>query len=207
MSVIKTFTVNLLVLLSLLSLSTITFGQGDVFYRYIDDKGLRVISSKIPAKYVPKGYDVISQRGQLIRRVAPEPSAQEKAKIQEQGIEKQHLAKWDAELLRRYSHPDDIEDAKRRKLAQHRNDLGIIRRNIEKIDADINRYQGLAAADERAGREISQDTLTVIDQLKRKRTNERQNEQEKQKERNTIKQKFDSDIARFKIIRPETTRP
>ncbi|MGH1485243.1 MAG: hypothetical protein ACRBCI_03415 [Cellvibrionaceae bacterium] len=207
MCTIKTYVVTLLVLPTLLGLSITAWGQDDTLYRYTDNKGTRVISSQIPARYVSKGYDIISQEGKLIRRVDPEPSAQEKEKIQKQRAEQQRLNKWDAELLRRYSHPDDIKDAKRRKLAQNRNDLGIIRRNIEKIDEEINRYQGLAAADEREGREISQDTLDIIEQLKRQRAKEKENEQEKQMERSTIEQKFDGDIARFKIIRPETAKP
>ena len=179
MGAIKTYLTSLFLIPLLLGSSMISWGQDEVFYRYKNEQGVRVISSQIPAKYISKGYDVISQEGKLIQRVAPEPSAQEKEKIQKQRAEQQQLAKWDAELLRRYSHPDDIKDAKQRKLAQNRNDLGIIRRNIEKIEEEINQYQGRAAADERAGREISKDTLAVIEQLKRQQAKEEEKEKKK----------------------------
>jgi hypothetical protein len=207
MKPLKTISRYLLIALLLSTWSITALSRSDVFYRYIDDKGLKVISSKIPAKYVSRGYDIISQEGKLIERVPPEPSGKEKEKLEKQRELEQRLAKWDADLLRRYSHPDDIEDAKRRKLAQNRNDLGIIKRNIEKTDEEINRYQSLAAADEREGRAVSKTTLERITKLRQKRAVEVKAQQEKEREREKIEQKFNKDIARFKIIRPSTRQP
>lgn len=176
--------------------------QNHVYYRYTDNKGYTVISSQIPPQYIGKGYDVIDKSGKLIRRVEPEPSAEEKARRIKEEAERKHLTTWDAGLLRRYSHPDDIEEAKQRKLVQNKNFIEIINRNIEKIDIEIDRYQSLAAADEREGRNVSQDTLTRIQQLKVERNVEIKSKKAKEKEREGIEKKFDEDIDRFKIIRP-----
>jgi len=180
--------------------------QDIIYYRYINDKGYKVISTQIPSRYVKRGYDITTVDGRLIERVAPEPSAKEKAKFLQKIEEQKRLQEWDTELLKRYSHPVDIESAKQRKLVQNTNSIGIIRRNIEKIDQEINRYQSLAAADEREGRDVSGDTLASIARLQRERVVEKKEEGEREKERQQIIESYDEDIARFKVIRPGLIR-
>lgn len=176
--------------------------QEQRLYRYIDDKGVKVISSIIPSKYVKRGYDIITIDGRLIETVAKELSAEEKIKFLRVQKEKERIEVWDQELLKRYSHPDDIEAAKKRKLLQNTSAIGIVKRNIEKIDEEINRYQSLAAADEREGRDVLEDTLKSIELLKRERNLELVDVEEREKEREQIIEGFDRDIERFKIIRP-----
>lgn len=192
--------VSYYVLTSLLFVSAQASG---LYYRYTDNNGVRVISSKIPAQYVPNGYEIITKEGKLVERILPEPSEEEKERIIKEKREQARLEAWDKELLRRYSHPDDIEDAKERKLAQNRNDLGIIIRSIEKINDEIQRYQSLAAADERVGRDVNVDTLAKIESLKIERDKELYKRREKELERQSIMEKYDQDIERFKIIRPD----
>lgn len=185
-----------------LALPMISNSQGNQLYRYQNDKGVTVISSKIPAEYIRKGYDIITRSGRLVKTISPEPSAKEKIKLKKALLERKRLAKWDADLLRRYSHSDDIEEAKQRKLTQNWSDLNIIKRNIEKTKSEINRYQRSAAADEREGREVSLETLSIIEQLKRKQASEINTQKAILKKRNSIINKFNKDIKRFKIIRP-----
>lgn len=171
------------------------------YYRYINEKGYKVISTQIPSRYVKRGYDIITVDGSLVERVAPEPTTKEKANFLLRQKEQQRLEKWDTELLKRYSHPTDIELDKQRKLVQNMNSISILRRNVEKIDQEINRYQSLAAADEREGLEVSGDTLESMERLKRERGTEQKEIGEREKEREQIIERYDKDIARFKVIR------
>ena len=197
--------VRALVFLVLLLISQLLSADTEQrFYRYISDTGVMVISSQIPARYVLKGYDIISRSGTLIKRVPPELSDKDKAKLEDQRIEQARLKAWDDDLLRLYSSPYDIESAKQRKLQQILSDLRIIARNIEKINEDINRYQVLAAADERAERSVSKTILDNIEELKKDRKLEENRRLQKQNEQQEIIEKFDRDIARFKIIRPNS---
>ena len=194
-------------LMVLLLLSQLFTGRVDAagegrFYRYTDDNGVMVISSKIPPRYESRGYDMITRGGRLIERIPPEPGPAEKARREQQRAEQERLQAWDGELLRRYSHPDDIEFAKQRKLTQVSNDTAIISRNIGKIDREIDRYQGLAAADERAGRTVSKATLDTIKALQGDRAKEQQKLAQKLAEQHNIVERFDRDIERFKVIRP-----
>lgn len=196
----------LVVMLGLFLVVSASVAQGVPYYRYINEKGVKVISTQIPSRYVKRGYDIIAVDGRLIERVAPEPTGAEKERLIKQQREQKRLKEWDAELLKRYSHPKDIEAAKQRKLAQNMNSIGILKRNVEKIDQEINRFQGLAAADEREGREVSLDTLESIERLKREKVVELKEVAEREKERQQITESYDRDIERFEVIRPGRPR-
>jgi hypothetical protein len=173
-----------------------------LFYRYVDTKGVTVISSKIPPKYVTKGYDVITHDGRLVERIAPELSQEQKTKLE---LDKQKSL-YLAELFKRYSTAFDIEEAKQRKLMDNKNAIAILGRNVEKIDSEINRYQAMAAADERGGREVSEDTLNAISKLIKDRKATLLEIESKEKEGVLMTKKFDKDIELFKAARPQENR-
>ena len=104
-------------------------------------------------------------------------------------------------MLRRYSHPDDVEAAKQRKLTQNESGIILIDLNIEKINSQIDLYQSLAAEDERAGKVISAATMTSLNKLKSDRELERSQRQQKIDESNKIIEEHDKDIERLIIIR------
>lgn len=173
------------------------------FYRYTADNGVMVISSRIPARYVVGGYDVISQDGRLLKRVSPELSLEEKQRVDRKKKERAHFRAWDEELLLLYSRSSDIEAAKKRKLLAIKNDLELVSRNIEKIDEEIDRYQNMAADDERIGREVSTNFFNNIAILKQDRSQEEKRLQKKLEEEQKITERYDRDIDRFKKIMSE----
>ncbi len=201
MTLITRISVNAFLFGLLIHTGAYTSANNAPYYRYINENGVKVISSQIPPRYVKRGYDIITIDGRLIERVAPEPSDEEKAKMLKQQEEQERLNRWDKELLGKYSEVADIEAAKQRKLEQNATTTAIIRRRIEKIDQEINRYQSIAAADERKGKEVSPDTLESIARLKHDRTLEYREIEQNEKERKMIEESYDKDIARFKIIR------
>ena len=185
---------QLLIIFLLTACTSVVAHAESNLYRYKDNKGLTVISSQIPARYVAKGYEIITSDGRLVEAVPPEPSAAEKARILEEREKRKRLEK----LRQRYSSAEDIAAAKERKLRQSKNNIGIVERNIEKINSEITRLQSLAAADERAGRKISPSTLDAITQLKLDREKEQENKMLREQEMVDIAEQFDSDIEHFK---------
>jgi len=196
----------LLLRISIVSMATFsgyTLSQDAVYYKYVNKKGVNVISSRIPSEYVKKGYDIVTFDGRLIKSVAPELSSEEKAQLKIENVRLKKLKEWDAQLLRRYSHPDDIEAAKQRKLSQNQSRVGLIDLNIEKINTEIDLFQSLAAEDERAGRQVSEETMISIEKFKKDRELELEKKRQKVEESNRIIEEHDRDISRFKIIRPD----
>jgi hypothetical protein len=187
-------------LVTTMALSAHALAQNTVFYKYINAKGVNVVSSRIPSEYVKKGYDIISSNGRLIQRIPPELSAEEKVRLIAETERLKKIKDRDTLLLRRYSRPEDIEAAKQRKLSQIENRVWLIDRNIEKLNSKIDLYQSLAAEDERAGEKISIDTLWSIEKLKNDRDIEINKRKQKTEESNHVIKSHDKDIARLKEI-------
>ena len=177
------------------------FAQKTTYYKYINKKGINVVSSRIPSEYVKRGYSIVTFDGRVIETIPPELSPAEKARLITETERLEKLKEWDTLLLRRYSHPDDVEAAKQRKLTQNESGIILIDLNIEKINSQIDLYQSLAAEDERAGKVISAATMTSLNKLKSDREWERSQRQQKIDESNKIIEEHDKDIERLIIIR------
>ena len=187
-------------LVTTMALSAHALAQNTIFYKYINAKGVNVVSSRIPSEYVKKGYDIISSNGRIIQTIPPELSAEEKMHVIAETERLKKIKDRDTLLLRRYSRPDDIEAAKQRKLSQIENRVWLIDRNIEKLNSQIDLYQSLAAEDERAGKKISIDTLWSIEKLKSDRDIEINKRKQKTEESNHVIKNHDKDIVRLKEI-------
>ena len=83
-------------------------------YRYTDKNG-RVVLDRlgVPPEYVSQGYEVLNDKGRVIRVVPPAPSLEER----QRQAEEKAKASSDAQLLRIYSEPADVDRALERKLA------------------------------------------------------------------------------------------
>jgi len=184
-------------------LCTQAIAQKAIYYRYVDNKGAKVASSRIPSEYVKKGYVIVTFDGRVLETVPPELSSAEKALLITEAKRDEELKQWDTQLLKRYSHPDDVEAAKQRKLTQNQIRIDLIDLNIKKIKSQINLYQSLATQDKRAGRRISVTTIKTINKLERDRKIELVQRQRKRKESNIIIEEYNKDRDRLKLIRPE----
>jgi len=195
---------RLLVASIMLSSSMASSAQSKTYFRYLNDKGLKVISDSISPKYVVRGYDIIDSSGRVIQSVAPEPSTEEKMRLAKEKTEQERLAKWDKRLLLRYSHIDDISDTKARKLRDIDNDIFNLNLTVNNINQEIKHYQAKAANNERQGKDINENTLSVIQKLQQDKSYTIDQIQLKQEEKQQVADSFDKDLERFKVIRPET---
>ncbi|GAA6151189.1 DUF4124 domain-containing protein [Pseudoteredinibacter isoporae] len=182
--------------IAVLALMTAAVSAEVVFYRYIDKDGVPVISSKIPPEYAQKGYEVVTPSGRVVRVVKPAPTDAEKENLRS----KAELAKWDAELRRRYSSVKEIKLAKQRKLESIDGSIQILKGNIGGIDTRIHQKRMEAANLERAGREVGEGLLKQLEELKHKREVTVTRIEKRERERQALIDKFDQDIERFGVI-------
>jgi hypothetical protein len=88
--------------------------SGDL-YRYRDDQGNEIIATQIPAEFVKNGYEIINDRGQVIREVSRTLSDVER-ESQADSLEAVRLAdeariqqeEEDTLLLRLYRSPEEV---------------------------------------------------------------------------------------------------
>ena len=157
----------------------------------------------LPPEYAQKGYEVVSMSGKVIKVVPPAMSVEEAAKQASAKQQAEVLAVWDKRLRLRYSSVADIESAKQRKLAEIESNVSILRGNLRSLKGEIAQHESRAANSERAGREVPQAILDTLAALRQKQDNIIGQIQQRKQESIELVERFDRDIERFKVIRPD----
>lgn len=184
--------------------------KGPTYFRYTNEEGVQVINSTIPPEYSQKGYEEVTARGQVIRVVPPALSSDEAERLALQRQEAERLARWDEELLRRYSNVADIEAAQQRKLAQLDGSIAMLKGNIRNLKQQIAQQHANAARSERMGREVPESVLKALAGLEEELKLTEETIEERQRQFDEINDKFEQDKERFREIRPdsrETSQP
>ncbi|MDM8348610.1 DUF4124 domain-containing protein [Pseudomonas sp. sp1636] len=132
-------------------------------YRYTDDQGITVLNRQgVPPEFIAKGYEVLNDQGRVIKVIPPAPSAEEMRRL----LADKARANSDAQLLRLYSTPEDIDRARDRKLAELDGLIGVARGNLQSARTQQANLQSQAADHERAGRAVPEHLLAQIDNQK-----------------------------------------
>lgn len=169
------------------------FAQQKLFYRYINDEGVKVLNHTIPPKYAQNGYEVISESGQVIRVVEPAPTEDQIAEAEA----KRALQTEYKRLRRRYSNIEEIEDAKQRQLESVETSIAILRGNVSNLTGQIENYMSQAAAAERAGRAVPESILDSLANTKAELNITEELMAIRQEEKSQIVQKYDKQILTF----------
>lgn len=153
-------------------LLTLPVSAAGNLYRFKDGSGNPTISQSLPAEALQRGYQILNSSGRVLETVAPALTeaqiAAKKAREQELARQAEQAEKQkviDRQLLRTYSHPDDVIKALKRKLGQMRSLISLKQGNIVSLKAQVRQEQSRAANVERSGREIPSAILTRINSL------------------------------------------
>lgn len=171
-----------------------------VYYRYVNDEGVKVVEDRIPPKYVPKGYEIVSMYGEVLETVPPAPSKEEvEAQAQAERLRRERET-YNRELKRRYSTVKDIRDAKRRSLAELQGNISILEGNLSNIRAQVRDLEARAARMERSGQSVSDSVLENLKTLKTEAQGVKAQIASRREEYEQVEEKYDQDIERFKDI-------
>ena len=177
--------------------------DGNLFYRYVNEQGIQVLHDTIPPEYAQKGYEILHASGTVLKVIPPAPSEEEAEGLRRQRELKEALARWDEELLRRYSSVRDIEAAKKRKLAQVQTSIDILRSNISGLKTQIATQQSKAADAERLGREVPAQVLIALTNLEAELRLTEDQLAQRHVQYAEVEEKYENDKERFRVIRPE----
>nr|WP_258872513.1 DUF4124 domain-containing protein [Pseudomonas citronellolis] len=163
-------------------------------YRYVNDKGVTVIDRLgVPSQYIGKGYEVLNEQGRVIRVVPPAPTAEE---IQQRKAAAAQ-ASSDAQLLRLYTSVEDVDRARERKLAELDGLSSVARGNLQSLKTQQGNLQAQAADAERAGRQVPQQLVEQLANLKDEEQRLLRDIAHYQQLRAQAKTSFDADRARL----------
>ena len=131
-----------------------------LLYRYVDSRGVTVLDRQgVPPEYVGKGYQVLNQSGRVVQTVPPAPTAEEIRLKQQAQVQSQA----DAQLLDRYPSLEELDKASARRRAEIDALIAVATANVQTLQVQQTALQGQAAAQERAGQEVS---TSMLDQLR-----------------------------------------
>ena len=172
-------------------------------YRYTDENGQIVISNTVPQEAAARGYEILSSSGRVIERIAPAPTAEELAarEAERQRQEQAELQRQiDAQLLLRYSSPDDAVQAMGRKMQEMHSMVQLKRGNIASLSGQLDSEQERAADLERAGQTVPDALLQRIERLQAQIGDIEQEIEQHHVEAADARQEFIRDIERLEII-------
>lgn len=172
----------------------------NVFYRYTDASGAKVMHHSLPAEAAQKGYEIVSLSGNVLKVVPPALSAEEAAAQAESRAQQRELEEWDATLLRRYSNVSDIESAKERKLADLESAMSILVTNMNTTQKAIRDEYAKGANFERRGQAVPPVVLSNLGALQTELEESKEKYIQREWEYEDVAEKFEQDIERFKQI-------
>ncbi|MFR0692118.1 hypothetical protein ACLUTX_22165 [Enterobacterales bacterium AE_CKDN230030158-1A_HGKHYDSX7] len=151
-------------------------------YRYVNDKGITVIDRLgVPPQYIGKGYQVLNDQGRVIREVPPAPTA---AEIEQRKADAAR-ASSDQQLMRMYTSVEDVDRARDRKLAELDGLSSVAKGNLQSLKMQQANLQARAADQERAGRQVPDDLVAQLGNLR------------------SDEQRLQQDIARYQQLRAQ----
>jgi hypothetical protein len=191
----------------LLVIPLVVHAKSDNLYRYRNADGNVVVGFQVPVDSVSGGYEVLNQKGMVIKVVPRELTEEERnskdaeEKLQREATaEQERLRKWDESLMLRYSVIADIEDARRRALSDLQVRLSILNNNRRGIKRQIETYQEQAANTERAGGDVDVERLRVIEEQQNEIEIIERDIKKRKLEIEQLSTSYDADIGRFEML-------
>ena len=207
------------VLVGTLLLGLASVVEAKPLYRYRNAEGNVVVGYQVPVESVGGGYEVLNEKGMVIKVVPRELTAEERKNKdiqdkleQEARAEQERLRQWDESLLLQYSTVADIQDAERRALGDLQIRMSILRGNRRAIKQKVENYQAQAANTERKGQSVDVERLRAIESLQGEIAAIERDIAERDKEIEALSASFQADIERFGMLQDvvklrQTLRP
>ncbi len=188
--------IALLLTLSLIPLAA----EARQFFRYKDADGQIVINSSIPPEFVKNGYEIIDDKGVVLREVAPQLSEEEirNRRAEEQRIQEQRVR--DAELVKLYRSPGDVDRAMRTWLSRLDMEIRLKDNRIDILRSEFNTLQSEAANQERAGQSVDAELLTQMAEIEAEIAEYQAEIEEVEARKTEAREEFGADRERMEII-------
>jgi hypothetical protein len=170
-------------------------------------EGQVIIKDHVPPEYAQMGYHVLNDQGLVIKKVEPAPTASELAAIaavkaiKEARLERISIRREaDQALLRVYSKPADVERARQRSVEAIDGYVGLQQRRILDFTDKLERAQGRAANQERAGSGVPVEMRFEIAQLQKQIRESHANIKIRKTEKVESTKRFASEYARMLLL-------
>lgn len=200
----KTLKASVLVMASLVLVSLADAAR---LYRYRNDDGNIVLDSRIPKQFVSKGYDILDDKGRVIKHI---PRALNEAEIAEKNrLDALVLAAEEAQaqalerdkmLLRQYTVVEDVVRARDRKVQALEALVQTARASIARLLTEKQSQQGRAAKLERQDRKVPDNIVKAIAGIDKQIAQLTKKIGTRQQQQELTRAGYDNDISRLKEL-------
>lgn len=168
-------------------------------YRFRNASGSLMISSVLPEQAIYTGYEIIDNRGRVLRVVEPAMPEEERRKLQEE----MRLRQQDNQLKRLYPTPEDAERARDRQIASLRLGIDYARGIISQLDSKLAAEVASAADAERAGKPVPEAVQANIELYTRQIREQEDKIVDIEKDIGVVSEEFAPIIRRLREIESE----
>ncbi len=190
-----------------LSAFLISVASSAELYKYVNEDGITVLDSHVPARYVKNGYTILSLDGRVLEvvpRALTEQEIRERdARLaEERRIEEEERQQKiaDQNLLRLYSRPEDVIRARDTKLSSIDGFIETSESNIERLEEQKRQIESSLADVERAGGQVSQSSIDRIRTIESRIRQIEAEIEDKLEERAQLRASFAADLKRVKEL-------
>lgn len=195
-----------IVITVVLTLGLAESARGEL-YKYVNEDGVTVLDSHVPARYVKNGYSILSLSGRVLE-VVPRALTDDEIRIRDQALAEQRAREKaereqkiaDQNLLRIYGSPEDVVRARDTKLASIEGFINTSRGNVTRLESQKRNLESQLADIERAGGTISKDRLNQIRSIENRIRSNEAEIQEKIGEMDQLRTSFSVDLKRVREL-------
>ncbi|MFT5319934.1 MAG: hypothetical protein ACI934_000064 [Pseudohongiellaceae bacterium] len=139
-------------------------------YKYTDDQGREIVSSRVPAEFVRNGYQILNERGQVIEVVERSLSAEELAvqseekkslRLAEQARLEQEEA--DTMLLRLYRSPEEVIRRRDSTVSELDGQFTVLSSLLEDVEEKLAELEQKVVNNENAGNEVPANLIAQVE--------------------------------------------
>lgn len=170
--------------------------------------GVRECGNIVPPEYAQQGHDEINARGLTIktneRAKTPEEieaERQEQERLEAQRKLDEEQAKRDRILLATYATEYDMRLAHKGKVAAIDSRIAHAEHLVKKLKEKLVELIQDAANQERSGKEVSDDTLTRIADVRQQITEQKNFITDREQEKTEINARFENELAHFRRLK------
>ena len=177
---------------------------------WTNKEGVRECGTTIPPEYAQQGHEEINEQGRVVgekKRALTEEEVAEQERLAAEEREKEKAQeeqkRKDQVLLATYTKVEDIEKMRDDNINVIQSRITLTKSRIEKTQADLDKRIQAAANAERDGKKPNDALLKDIETLRKRIKNNQEFIAEREKEIETVKSTYNTDIERFKQLKAE----
>jgi hypothetical protein len=187
-------------------------GSGAPAYKWVDENGVLHYGDRIPPEYAKRERSVLNRQGVEIGRLEAQKTPEQIAADQRRAEQLGRLRDHDSFLLTTYSSVRDIEQLRDQRLqqlaGQRRSTETYIETLQSRLDALQTRAQVFRPYNEsptarRMPDQLASELVRTINEVRRQRTGL----DERRAEEALLRNQFQADIDRFKLLRAGSAEP